>query len=181
MTILKKLSYLFLTTAFIFACEDTEVTPPPPPPCDNCPASQPFEAILDLQKISEFPIQYEPVILLDVSYQGTGTSNMGTRVSLEATHIQGIPDKTGNFKIEKGEFLLRDEDGDEMFGSHTGHGSQSFATFQFNWFFRIRGGTGKFSGAQGNMTMLVTNPNQGSGNSIEAIITGNIRLDNPTP
>ena len=80
MRILKKLICLFLTTAMVFACEDTKVEPFGPGPGNPgvSRTSQPFEATLDLQKISATPIEYDPVLSLQVGYEGTGTSNIGS-------------------------------------------------------------------------------------------------------
>ncbi len=181
MTILKKMSCLFLTTAMFFACEDDgPIITGPVGPGGNT-TTQFFEGTLDLQKISGSPVQYEPVLMLNVRYQGSGTSNMMSHLSLEATHLEEIIPNGNDFNVVQGEFRLMEDAGEEIYGTYRGHGSSGLVSSQLNWTLQIEGGTGRFASAQGNLNLVVPDPDY-SGNFMQARISGNIGLvEDPKP
>jgi len=177
---LKNLNCMLLAAAILLACEDTPITPIVPGTNDKGTISRHFEAVLDLQRNSGFALDQLPNLLQQVSYQGQGTSNMMSNVTMQATHFEEFVTafEDGNFMVQDGEFQLQgDEDG--IFGSYRGHGSRSSTNFQLTLSFRISGGTGQFLMAKGDLKVTIIDPNGGPPKATgpwQAVITGDVKL-----
>jgi len=175
MTFLKKFSYLFLASVLLFACEPT---PPPQPDCTNCPTVN-FSGHLELQMLSTHPVEYEPVLQLSVSYEGSGTSNMMPQFSLNTSHVEEVPDNQTEFKIQEGSFELQGDGDDRIFGFYSGQGYQIPGNSNVTWYFSIEGGSGKFLDASGTMSVSISDKNKSRWNPeqpLQAQITGVVRL-----
>ncbi len=165
MEFVKKFAVMWVLPAFLLACNpDDEVAPIIP----NTGSSDHFEASLELSMISGSPVAYQPRLLVEVQYAGTGTSNQMSNITMEASHVEDLTEPTGVYQISQGQFILRDPQGNEHFGSYTGRGERNTIDSGQTWNLQIEGGSGTFESAWGSLTVFVSN-RQGS---LEASING---------
>lgn len=183
MKILKKMLKLVSIAAMIIACEDTKVEPigtgNQNPVISNAPHY--LEANLEVEKVSGFPID-QPPVNLSVSYRGNGTSNLMSRVALEASHTEEFATvfEDGDFLVKDGQFVIRSEDGDQIFGTYNGYGSHTLTNFYVSWSLQIQGGTGSFIGARGSLSVRFTPSSRTTSSSQgpwHAEISGTIKVD----
>ena len=177
MCILKKAAWLFLAGLVMFACDDDD--PIGGGDCKKPMEGIEFEADLELQRVSGSPVQYEPVLLLEVLYVGSGTSNIMQEVTLEASHAESPMTDREEFRIGEGQFSLIGKDGNQIYGSYTGYGFQDQRTIEATWHFKIEGGDGEFNQARGNLTLKISEYNRiglDSNEPLVAKVTGIIQL-----
>jgi len=169
----KKLSSLLLASIVFFSCEDS-IEPMPAGPGNpvNNTSKYSFEASGVFDLITRIPIEYNPSVILQVTYKGTGTSNMLSSVSIEASHVQ--PASSTSTHLESGEFQISGDEG-SIYGSYTGYNLESSSTNSASWSLTVQGGTGKFNSARGNLLVNVEKSNLFSGES-PFEITGEIVL-----
>jgi len=172
MTILKSLGFFLLITTVFFACgEDDGFVGPTN--SGNQVTSESFEANITLQKLSGSPVAYEPILLLNVQYEGQGTSNLMSNITIESSHIEEVFEDQSDFRIEQGQFELRSENGDMIYGSYQGHGLKNPSRAQLEWSLQIEGGTGRFSTASGTLLLSADDHNP-TDNTMQAKISGKI-------
>ena len=179
MCFIKKIAWLLLASFMIFACDDDDGVTPPPPPPPPPPATEYFEADLDITKVSGHPVEYDPAILLNVTYKGLGSSNLMPALSLEANHIEDVVTGNRHSSITKGNFILKGQQENLIFGVYSGRGYQNANTLEITWNFKIRGGAGKFEGAQGNLQVVIRDPHAIGSNlnqTLVARISGSISV-----
>ena len=184
MYFMKKAAWLLLAGPMIFACDDNEVdVGPTPPPSGPDFETVFFEADLDMEKVAGYPVEYDPMLLLSVSYKGAGSSNLMPALSLEATHTEEVVSDSYQFSITEGHFIMKGNDDNLIFGNYSGTGVQNTERFEVTWNVRIDGGSGKFEGAQGKLQVVISDPHDSRSNlnqSLVARISGSIGLPSST-
>lgn len=136
---LKKVTLTSVTMVLclmITSCDPDYVVPSDLPRNNNTN----FNVTLSASQTNAYPISYAP-FTIQVEIQGKSDLNTST-VILKASHLFD-PEESHC----EGQFLLSYSNGETLFGTYTGEGTNPFSHM------RINGGTGKYKNANGSLSV----------------------------
>lgn len=123
---------------------------------------------------SVLSIDYEHTTLgFDVS--GTGYSVMLNDFTVESSHQEIYSSNMQLYKIENGAFVLRNVNGEELFGHYSGDGSNVNGWTSVNESWIIMGGTGKYLNATGALSVTMSGDQTAP---LSARMSGSVYLKN---
>lgn len=153
MRTLKSIVFLLLTTAGFFACKDNEDIGASSPLGQSIKVMDLLGSV-QLQKTPRQSVEARTDSVPRVNYEGHGSSKTMPPVTVETTNIELVEDGFKYFNIISGEFHLKGDPEDELFGVYQDQLSPGDIIRGLNRVYRIKDGPGNFAFARdGNLTI----------------------------
>ena len=138
-----------------------------------------FEASGQFTDITTRPASYHPKLVLDVSYEGNGESDVMPSFNIEASHQEEMSPRNENWTLENGQFRISNPQGDSIYGDYSGNWSESHPGTFGQWTLSVQGGTGEFDSARGALYASIETSSSSEDGVFD--ITGTISVPKESP